>query len=964
VLVLKDADALRKELLDNSQNIYRIDTKGDADNLRYRKLYNNYNAPPYRRIGYGHVLGASKDEKIDRSFPEDKGIVLAAPGREGRSSRSLLQKVRGVEQRKLRLVLPEENEKEGADDIEKDFVELMRGKKRKRGGEEVLETGEVDYRSIEGKTKPSEQPETSDVEFASSSDGGQEDEDEGRVTRLRNAEMSKRTKEHPQDLDAWLVLIEHQREVLGFGSGDLSHAKTRTLADIRVSIYEQALAVVKDIAARAKLTLGMLDEGAKLWEAKKLSSKWEEALKTFSTDPAVWTTYLNFIQSSHAEFRYERCRDEYIKCLGILSSALARQERGSSQATETSRILVYVFLRLTSLMRDAGYHEFAIALWQAVLELHFFRPASLRASDAIAQAFEEFWESEVPRIGEAAARGWSRFQPDAQDAPEPVTIELEPVMGTRRLFTRFAEAEKAAAEKLAMPGRSADDAGEDDPYHVVLFNDLSAILFPHMLLLEGQEDLIMAFLRFANLPPLPYAPDRHYDSWWFDPMLPQPEAKELLIPHYQATTDNLFIAAFAHLPKDFPTWPATILASLDDALPTHDLLAEYHIALSFQLSPATSGRVAKRLLKSRSSSLRLYNAYAILECRTKGLESGSKIFATAIGMADSLGIEQQRLKVLLYRTWIWEALRADDMKLALSILLSIGGDVNFAGEATLTPATELRVMRWLAEGRDAMLSAGETHLAVQHLELRALLAYFKHTRSVESAFNVFDVGEALLLTRGLAGTTTHECLLQVKAQLITHHLKHVHIYRPSLLRETLAQDIRRFPSNTLLLSTYTSLGTDLNLLAPSNLITDLLSSPQASLPTWSFALHSTALRSLDLGGTSHALRALFTRAISSPIGAHNPHLWTSYLRFETSQHDYAKARDVFMCGLSALPWWKGWVLMGLRELGDLLGFEEGSKVWRVLGEREMRVVVDVEEVVDGEREKRREDNERGRIESG
>jgi hypothetical protein len=949
-----DAQELQKELSENASEVYRIDHKGDLDNVRYRKLH-SYGVPPYKRYGYGAVLGAALDQRIDRSFPEDKGIVLVARERESKGTRSLLQKSKATGQKKLRLVKAENVG--GTEEHDLDFVELPRGKKRKRDEDEpTVEDGEVDYRSIEGKAKVGKQPMDSDVEYATSSDDDAADEDEGRAARLKNAEFSKRTREQPQDLDAWLSLIDHQREVLGFAAGDLPYAKTRTLADIRISIYEQALSVLKDPVAKAKLTLGMLDEGARLWEAKKLSSKWAEVLKSFSNDASVWTAYLTFIQSSHAEFRYEKCRDEYVKCLNILSTAV-QAASGTAKAEEISRILVYVFLRLTSMMRDTGYHEFAVALWQAVLELHFFRPATLRDDDAINQGFEEFWESEVPRIGEDGANGWSNFTPDAQDAPKPVTIEVDTITSSRKLFTRFAGGEETMAKRLAMPGRSADEAGEDDPYHIVLFNDLSAVLFPAMLRVSDKQDLIMAFLRFAGLPPLPKMGDRMYEGWWLDPMLSSHNATDILIPHHQTTTDILVADSFTHIRKDDADsdWIRKTVAKLVDASPENDVLAEYHIALEYHLDPLNAGKIAKRLLKSRSSNLQLYNCYAIIQSRNKDISAGSLVYQATFSMIDSLPDAQQKFQVLLFRTWIWEALRVGDHEKAMGVLLKIGGNVDGTPAKVISPALELRVTRWLHEGRDAMLSAGEPRLAVLHIELLALLAYFKNSRSIDVALAVFDTSSELFTSRGLAGSPAHECLHQAKAQLITHHLRNVHLYKPALLRSSLEESIKLFPNNTFLLSAWAGLGPDLDLLSPHSLMEDIvLTGETASITGYSFTVSLASSRSLELGGSPHRIRSLFTRALASPPLSHNYHLWTSYLHFETeTQKDFTKAREVFMRGLRELPWCKWWVVQGLRGLGDVLGWEDGVRVWNVLGERELRTHVNVEEVVEEEWGRRR-----------
>lgn len=65
-----------------------------------------------------------------------------------------------------------------------------------------------------------------------------------------------------------------------------------------------------------------------------------------------------------------------------------------------------------------------------------------------------------------------------------------------------------------------------------------------------------------------------------------------------------------------------------------------------------------------------------------------------------------------------------------------------------------------------------------------------------------------------------------------------------------------------------------------------------------------------------------------------------------SENGKSRAKAVFFQGLMRLPWAKWWLVWGLGKLGKELGWEESRKVWKVLGERELRVHVDIEETVD------------------
>jgi hypothetical protein len=587
---------------DFESNLYRIDKVGDLANLTYRSLH-RYSIPLFRRVGYGSVLGADPRKKIDRDLSNEKQIVLQEQGPREGYTRRLLAKPNTKDTRQMRIVRPKL--KELPFESEQDFVLIATSRKRKRGSEspEVVES--LDYRSIEGKAKPPAEPADTDLEYTTgSSEAERGDDDEaGALARTKHGELIRKTKEHPEDITAWLTLIDHQVALLGGPVGrTLSVSEKWSLADIRVSIYETALQKIgKDPDARSTLWIGLLKEGASVWEANKLAGKWQEVLQTHPGNLKIWTEYLDFIQSHASEFRYERCKSEYAKCLQILADAMIKGHgvrKDTSNHDQISNIFSYVYLRLTLFMQEAGYHEHAEALWQAILEISFFVPPQLRSditSDAnLVASFEAFWESEVPRIGEANAAGWSDFSdfaPENQDVPDAITTEVDVVTDVNHLYKRFATAESGMVRKLNHPGRSADEAGEDDPYHIIFFSDLGPLLSPTAILRLEQKHLLRAFLCYLGLPAPSTGVVRDVDDWWLDPfvrrLLASKSSGSPLLPYREVNTEVLFSDAFEGIELSDPLWVRRSLRKLVEAVPGDDLLAEISIAFDFHFFPET-----------------------------------------------------------------------------------------------------------------------------------------------------------------------------------------------------------------------------------------------------------------------------------------------------------------------------------------------------------------------------------------
>ena len=94
-------------------------------------------------------------------------------------------------------------------------------------------------------------------------------------------------------------------------------------------------------------------------------------------------------------------------------------------------------------------------------------------------ALEDFWDSEVPRIGEPGALGWAAWEASNRaDQPPPTTKGTEDDIRIPDAYAKWAASETAADRAHALSLRSTDDDESADPYAVVLFSDIRPHLFP------------------------------------------------------------------------------------------------------------------------------------------------------------------------------------------------------------------------------------------------------------------------------------------------------------------------------------------------------------------------------------------------------------------------------------------------------------------------------------------------------
>ena len=508
-----------------SQDIFVIDKKGDEKNLLYGSVH-RYSVPPFHRYGGGRVLGLPSDMKIDRDLGDEKGIVIRNL-RESKSKHREKYVFSKIERDRPRLlkVRPEAVAEETSGQ-EADFVPLQAPRRKKRkihghveGESSGSERDEKDYRSIYGKIKDT-QPEDEDFQYATDSELS--DSEAGRTLKMdpsiqrQNVELSRKVENSPHDIDAWLALIDHQDVLIRAQNGRwTTNAETKSIADIKLHMYEKALQNAGTLPDRERLLLGIMKEGAKIWEVKAQADRWEQISKDNIDSLVLWMSYLNFKQSTFSTFQYEEVKEVFVKRIKLLSEAsnIAEPANGVSLYHQ----LIYVLLRLTLFMRESGYAELAIATWQGLLEVNFSAPHQPLTNLDRVKLFKDFWESEVPRIGEEGALGWCHFaeQEGTTDVPDVLVDPTQGDLDNKDIFRTWVSAERLRSKNL-LPARTMDEVVEDDPFRVILFSDIEdylAILPRNPALYRS---LLNAFLLFCRLPPMPPIDDEGSHEWATD----------------------------------------------------------------------------------------------------------------------------------------------------------------------------------------------------------------------------------------------------------------------------------------------------------------------------------------------------------------------------------------------------------------------------------------------------------------
>ena len=92
---------------------------------------------------------------------------------------------------------------------------------------------------------------------------------------------------------------------------------------------------------------------------------------------------------------------------------------------------------------------------------------------------EEFWDSDVPRLGEPGASGWAAWEASGRpEQPPPPAKRGEAEPRGPDPYSKWAASETLADRVRTLSLRSADDDENADPYAVVLLSDVRPFLLP------------------------------------------------------------------------------------------------------------------------------------------------------------------------------------------------------------------------------------------------------------------------------------------------------------------------------------------------------------------------------------------------------------------------------------------------------------------------------------------------------
>lgn len=969
--------------------LFITDKRGDSLIVRYGSNERS-KVPTYRRSGAGRVMGATGRLRLIYDGPKQ---LFSLGGKLGDGPSAFRDRniLAIASRKKVQVFKLRSTPGQDQTDLNEDwydYIPMSDSRKRKRastGPEGVSEDDGPDYRSIQGKAKARDFVD-SDLESAGTSDSENEPVvDVSDPARQKSIELSRRVKDHPEDVDAWLHLVDLQESLLRLDEHarqERSDDEARGLASVRVSLLEEALPVAPNKQDRERVLLRLMREGSRAWGGKTLSKRWAEVSREDDSF-ALWKAHLNHKLSNMATFTYDELKQLHIERLQLLRQRLANDDM-SSNNTDICNELVYVFLRTTRLIHDAGYSELAVAAWQAILELNFARPkdASDLETEDLMSSFSDFWESEVPRIGEDDAKGWSHFAEaeEMADLPESKPDPPAAPPGTRDVYKAWAALEAHRGKSAGLPARTLDEGTEDDPFRVVMFSDLKPLMFylPPSTLTSIKEPLVDAILLFNQCLPASKVRSAIIQEALGDPFVygnvvatedlisrKQHDSEEIGKKEARFTQPNRHVALSTDVLFAGEDWFSyfehTLPPEIDLVLKATTQLAlkfgfesvgEYSLAVAWKKDPTTVKKAAKTLLKRYPWNTRLYNAYALAEWRSGNQDVARKVLLSAT----SQDLSQ---KQPLWNTFAWLELEAGNKQqsLALCVLSTEDRsdqsmvDRSLDTKDVIVPSKLLKARQMLSSQRDFLLSSGDLGQASEFAQTLSLFEYLSteistepmsfQQGSISAAVNSINAFTSDVISRKQGSSPDLERLLQSTAHLLYLHASRGP-FRPPFVRDQLYSFLKLFPSNTIFLNLLAWADTSLLLNDPVReaLRGLVLKDAHDRVGSRVFAI----LHELD-AGTVHSARAAFEAALDSDNCRGSAGLWRAYVRFcQTHRKELrGKAVEVFYRAVGACPWSKDVAMEAFGTLvrdmdsGDLRG------VYAAMVAKGLRIHIDLED---------------------
>ena len=965
-----------------SDPLFSKDTKGDKQNVIYGRP-DQYATPKYRPAGKGYLIGLSRDHRLSKPSDREEQFLSHGPETGQRSRhRSMLS---AIDSKEEYLLAPTAEDSVDGIRSQLDYVSVGSGRARKR-----RRVGQDPAPMAAGIFGDDDVSSSSAEEGVTESGGGVDDAYQSfrnDPIQARQRSLRNQTLQDSNDVEAWLALVDLQEKLVAEQNGVQSKGSSqrRLISNLRLSIFEDALSKVEHRSGRMRLTEAFMKEGAKVWDRDKQRLEWQGLLKSDQSFE-LRKLYINFVQSSVPHFTIEKVVEAFQEAMEATNKEANEQEQDVERT--------YLVLRLTLFLHQSGFTERAVALWQALLEFNFFRSPSLQPGEEISM-FEEFWDSEVARIGEPGANAWSG-QPHemerGQDS-EPPSID------ERNSLNSWCAAEQNMSAQNCLPARTSDITDDTDPYRVILFQDIKHFMFK-LNLETSKTHLLNAFLCYFSLPTI--ASESSSIEWLSDSFLCVPGRLSSVESPFSGVASSLSLceptgsifSAFAitvttpNLSDAYKSFTSRTLQLLALAHVKNTRLGEFAIAYEAHQDLPSARKLAKKLLKQSPNGYRLYNAYALLEARLGNFDAAENIWATTLtSQKNNSGVMKLLPEnVCLWHSWTWSCILREDRQRAQNVLQKIdrskistvsGSSITGGREVSHSDALGPALRQAMEDTLEKARASRNTEVMIVMFDLLAVCEYLNHDQDLLGAIESYNSSFPLLAIIGQGSTASYaspyavELLHQQRAHLIDCHVRaRAKPFKPRMILDALQDSLKAFPNNSIFLAMFHTYRQRYGLI---DRLRETPSSNRSSenLLQYVASIQNEIQRPEYAGRTEHSIRAAFLNAEEEDSPARTcPAIRLFHVQWEISLLQSSKptlsvdrrnndkrigkasanALNALYSALQTCPWHKDLYLSALSSqlLQNALEPSGTRSLYNLMLDRGIRLHIDISDQLDAQ----------------
>eukprot|EP00041_Stephanoeca_diplocostata_P034972 m.1215446 g.1215446 ORF g.1215446 m.1215446 type:complete len:1279 (+) comp24610_c1_seq2:71-3907(+) len=341
-------------------------------------------------------------------------------------------------------------------------------------------------------------------------EGTDEGESHDGFVLRRTAAFNRALADNPADTSTWLAFVAFQDDAL---CPPGTRRNDALINEKKISIFERA---IKERPHDEVLIAKYLDLCRQKHDLSEVESKWKRMIFTHASSPLLWTEYLAFFTSELSRFQVSKAQAQFHKALETLSAIKIGSFASHKMDKLTAeQLMVDIATSSCYFQRDSGYGEKALACFQALLEYTVFLPALLHKDGhqkKLQSTFENFWESETPRFGDDNAEGFASWYAKQHTGTESFTVldyanstqdpsyDLSALLPWQRWVQLETWRERAHWRAWrAQPALGQTEEDCDDVDRMVLFDDVAG----HLVLISNdvlRAELVYRFLDFVGAP--------------------------------------------------------------------------------------------------------------------------------------------------------------------------------------------------------------------------------------------------------------------------------------------------------------------------------------------------------------------------------------------------------------------------------------------------------------------------------